>query len=153
MRRLLLWGLFCVEGYRYYSEPVIDTLSLILLCISVPLILFGAIYPSILAPSATPITLRFIGTLAVTSITRISARSMWRSCRTSIVRPFLFVHIFLYMTSVQNGLEIENLTVRQLINSNQFNTVTKEILPQIWIFCWISSNHLVFLEKINGYGL
>jgi len=39
-----------IEAYRLWSSGVIDTLGIVLLCIALPLLLLGLIYPKSLAP-------------------------------------------------------------------------------------------------------
>lgn len=39
-----------IEAYRVWSSGVLDTFGIILLCIAAPLLLFGLVYPKILAP-------------------------------------------------------------------------------------------------------
>lgn len=51
---LTVGGIFLlIEGYRYWHNEVLDTISIILLCIALPLLFFGAVYPRALKPFNT----------------------------------------------------------------------------------------------------
>ncbi len=42
--------LLLIEAYRLYSSGEVDMIGVVLLCISIPLLVLGLIYPRILAP-------------------------------------------------------------------------------------------------------